>query len=81
MKLQRMEITVETEVSVSVRGAAAAVELCALCGGLLLTPEAAARIASTSVRAIYRWVDAGGMHFTEGQGRGVRVCDQSLRNR
>lgn len=71
-----MEVTVETEVSVAVRGATRSARPC-WCGGILLTPEAAARLVSISVRAVYRLIEADSIHFTDE--REPRVCSRSLR--
>lgn len=70
-----MEVTFETEVSVAVRGATRSNETC-WCNGVLLSPDAAARAASTSVRAIYRLIETGSLHFTDE--REPRICSRSL---
>ncbi len=71
-----MEVTVETEVSVAVRGATRSNDAC-WCGGVLLTPEAVALAASISVRAVFRLIETGSVHFTDD--REPRVCSRSLR--
>jgi hypothetical protein len=43
----------------------------------MMTPEAAAALCFQTTRAIYRLVEAGRIHFTEGP-EGVMVCPASL---
>ena len=43
----------------------------------MVTPENAAAITARSVRTIYRWVEAGEVHFIEEPG-GVLICISSL---
>ncbi|MEK6333678.1 MAG: hypothetical protein AABM67_01940 [Acidobacteriota bacterium] len=43
----------------------------------MVTPENAARITARSVRTIYRWVEAGEVHFIE-EPAGVLICVNSL---
>jgi hypothetical protein len=71
---RRMEVTIETETRVSVRPDPRADSSC-WCGGLLLTPESAAQMSLTSVREIYRLIEAGAVHFTNE--REPRVCTRS----
>jgi hypothetical protein len=44
----------------------------------MLTPEVAARLASVSPRTIYRWIEAGALHFTETPDGILLVCQASL---
>lgn len=44
----------------------------------LLTPEAAADGAGVSIRAIFRLIEAGRIHFIETDGGRVLVCFDSL---
>jgi excisionase family DNA binding protein len=44
----------------------------------MATPEEAAAIAGVSTRAIYRWIEAGELHFLEGPERNLLVCSTSL---
>jgi len=44
----------------------------------MFTPEVAARLASVSQRTIYRWIEAGSLHFTETPDGGLLVCQASL---
>lgn len=75
VRKSRVEVTLETEVSVAVRGGSRPIEPC-WCGGVLLTPDAAALIASIPVRAIYRLIEADAIHFTDEHE--PRVCSRSL---
>jgi len=43
----------------------------------MVTPEHAAGITARSVRTIYRWVEAGEVHFIE-EPAGVLICVSSL---
>jgi hypothetical protein len=74
MRKRRMEVRFETEVSVAIRGCRS-LATC-WCGGVLLTPDAAAVVASISVRAVYRLIEADAIHFTEE--REPRVCTRSV---
>ncbi|MDQ3282545.1 MAG: hypothetical protein M3Q69_14185 [Acidobacteriota bacterium] len=76
MRRRRMEVTVETEVRVSMRGHASEAGQTCWCGGLLLPPLAAAQAASISVRAVYRLIEAMSVHFTHEPE--PRVCSRSV---
>ena len=43
----------------------------------MVTPEHAAEIAGVTLRTIYRWIDAGNIHFVENRGQ-VLVCFPAL---
>ena len=81
MKKRRTEIVVELdEVFVIRRRQTMAIAWCAGCGDRvqMLTPDQAATIAGLSSRLIYRWVEAGRIHFSEtGEGH-LLVCQNSL---
>lgn len=53
---------------------------CAGCGSEqeMVTPEVAAAIASVSTRLIYRWIEAGKLHFLEGSQGSLLICSKSL---
>jgi len=79
-KIRRTEITVETHRILMVRAGLVAIEgWCPECGSQvrMLTAEEAARVGGVSARSIYRWLEAGKLHFTEA-GSGVLVCLNSL---
>jgi predicted site-specific integrase-resolvase len=44
----------------------------------MISPEEAAAIAHVGVRTIYRWVEAGKLHFMEKSEQMVLVCLNSL---
>jgi hypothetical protein len=48
-------------------------------GSLMLSPDSAAKISALEVRAICRLVEAGAIHFTEGDA-GLLVCLTSVMN-
>lgn len=83
MKIRRTrEITVQTTETLSVRFEQVSSEMtCGRCGSApMLTPEAVAAAFGFSLRAIYRHVEAGRVHFHDvGAGR-VLICPDSLRN-
>lgn len=47
----------------------------------MVTPEAAAVVAGVSTRTVYRWVEAGKIHFAETPAGLVLVCLNSLLKR
>jgi hypothetical protein len=53
---------------------------CPVChtSGLMVSPATAAAASTQSIRTIYRWVEAGKLHYTEEIG-GLLVCLASLR--
>ena len=53
---------------------------CAECAAQvrLLRPEEVAVAAHVSPRTVYRWVEAGKLHFTETPEGGLRICLNSL---
>ncbi|MFN0124380.1 MAG: hypothetical protein ACKV2V_28095 [Blastocatellia bacterium] len=55
-------------------------EHCPLCAAEteMTAPEHAAILARVPPRAIYRWIEAGQVHFVETQDGGVLVCTVSL---
>jgi len=44
----------------------------------MVTPEEAAAIARASTRSIYRWIEAGKLHFLESPGYPLLICSASL---
>lgn len=44
----------------------------------MITPEEAAALTKVTTRAIYRWVEAGALHFTETAEGALIVCPDSL---
>ncbi len=54
---------------------------CDRCGDevLMVTPNEAAAFSRTDARAIFRGVEAGEIHFIEGEAGALMVCSKSLR--
>lgn len=44
----------------------------------MVAPEQAAAVARVTVRIIYRWVELGVVHYTEGPEGSLAVCLKSL---
>ena len=73
-------LTVETDEILVVRAGGGTMRAsCPVCRRevSMISPEHAARIAGMSTRAIYRWIEAGAVHFTEKNGS-VAICLPSL---
>ncbi|MFN0278231.1 MAG: hypothetical protein ACKVRN_06470 [Pyrinomonadaceae bacterium] len=78
---QRAQIVFEKEETVLLRqSTAVADEFCPLCGTSTfhLTPEALTLASGVSERKIFRWIEAGEIHFYERPK--VYVCLNSLTN-
>lgn len=78
---KRREITVETERLLIIRRRYRAVE--AWCDGcrdmvVLIRPDQAAAVLGCSLRAIFRHVEAGALHFTEQSDGMLLICLSSL---
>ncbi len=74
-------MTVETERVIAIRKSKAPLaSWCEGCGSevRMLTPDEAAALARTTVRAIYRWIEAEKIHFTETPDGLLLVCLSSL---
>ncbi|HJQ24179.1 MAG TPA: helix-turn-helix domain-containing protein [Blastocatellia bacterium] len=80
MKRRRTEITVETSLLVWRRVRRGDPLTCAACPqpSPLIAPEEAAALAGTSTRTIYRWVEAGRLHFAETADGRLLVCPHTL---
>ena len=81
MKRKRTEITVEIERALIISKPSAAV--CAWCPQCnqqvgMIWPEAAAALAGTSVREIFRQIEAGCLHFRETPEGQMQICPNSL---
>jgi hypothetical protein len=84
VKTKRTEITVETfEVLLFRAGNGTRHMSCAECGETVraLKPEEAAGVTNVMTRAIYRWVEAGILHFQERPDGTLLICDRSLTQR
>ena len=78
---RRTEITIETDrVFVLSRRRISVLTWCAACGErvTMITPDEAAITARVSSRAIYRWMEAERLHFTETADGFLLVCTNSL---
>ena len=83
MKKRRTEITIERRELLVVRRSTTAdlvrcPECCSPQPPVLIAPEDAAVIAGVGTRAVYRWVEAGAVHFAETPGGALLVCPDSL---
>jgi excisionase family DNA binding protein len=80
-KTRRTEITIETDRVVVIKKRKASIlAWCPACAGQvqMVTPDEAAVIARVSSRTIYRWVEAGKLHFAETAEGFLLICPQSL---
>jgi excisionase family DNA binding protein len=70
------EIEMEIQELSLVRGSKPVTAWCPGCAreSVMSSPEEAARLAGVSVRAIYRWVEAGAIHFTETREGVTLIC-------
>ena len=78
---RRVRITVETERVLAIRKSKAPLaSWCERCGSEVrrLTPDEAAALARTSVRAIYRKLEAERLHFKETDDGWILICLNSL---
>ncbi len=62
------------------RGPRRVIGWCDQCGVevLMVTPNEAAAFSRTDARAIFRGVEAGEIHFIEGDSGGLLVCSKSI---
>jgi len=78
---KRSAITIEThEVWVIRKPRQPRLSFCSKCGtaAQMLEPAEAARLARVSLRALFRWVEEGRVHFTEAPDGGLFICLNSL---
>jgi hypothetical protein len=79
---KRTEAFVETEIEVEFRGRTRrlAPVWCGECGAQvdMVPPDVAAIAAGVSARAVFGWVEAGRVHFTETAEGALLVCLKSL---
>lgn len=81
MRKIKTEITIQTEEVLIVRASRRASRTqCHQCSGetLMVTPEEAMALAGENAREIYRWVEAGWVHYTEMPGGSLLVCLDSI---
>ncbi len=77
-KKRRVKITVEHRTLVLRRPSNEAVVFCPHCASPTIAPEQAAALANVSVRAIYRGVEQGQLHFVEANETQLLICLNSL---
>jgi hypothetical protein len=78
---QKIRITVTKEKYVSLGGAAAlGAAWCPRCAAIktMLTPDQAAFLAGVNTRQIFRWLEAGTLHYVETESPSPLVCLASL---
>jgi hypothetical protein len=76
-------VTIESRERTTIRrGGQSLVTWCEQCCAdvLMVTPNEAAVLSSTDTRAIFRRVEAGEIHFIEGEGGTLLVCANSLKH-
>ena len=81
MRKTKTEITIQTEEVLIVRASRRASRTpCRQCSGetWMVTPEEAMALAGENAREIYRWVEAGWVHYTEMPGGSLLVCPDSI---
>ena len=78
---RRTETTTEShEIWVIRRLGGASPAWCGECAdrSTMLVPEAAAKLSNVTTRTIYRWVEAGRVHFAEAADGSLLICLASL---
>ncbi len=78
---RRTETTIETHEVLAIRTSRGPAQAwCPECGELarMVAPEAAARLAGTSTRLIYRQIEAGRLHYEENKEGSLLICLRSL---
>ena len=78
---KRTSVTVATSSLSVIRPMGSSIELwCAICAAIvpMVSPEQAARLTGVTVRAIYRRIEAGDLHFAETANGLLLVCSDSL---
>jgi excisionase family DNA binding protein len=79
-RTKKMEVTLETHVVVIRHGTNMAPVWCIQCSSpvQLITPEEAAVRTGVDTRTVYRWVEAGKLHFIELATQTPLICINSL---
>jgi len=80
-RIRRTEVTVETDEITIIRCSREIVaQPCTECtqAVVMITPEQAAMMTSTNVRAIFRWLEAGWVHYAETPEGSLLVCPDSI---
>jgi predicted DNA-binding transcriptional regulator AlpA len=79
-RTRRIQITVERRRLVMQNVTPPAPVFCPSCltAVVLLTPEEAAALTGVSVRTVYRWVEAGQVHYLETSADQLLVCPHTF---
>lgn len=77
-KKRRVEITVEQRSLVLRPAVKEAVVFCPHCASPTISPEQAAALTGVSIRAVYRQIEQGQLHFVETETGRLRLCFNSL---
>ncbi|PYT03996.1 MAG: hypothetical protein DMF60_16660 [Acidobacteria bacterium] len=80
-RIRRTEVTVETDEILIIRSSQEiAIASCPECAEkvLMISPEQAAMVTCTNVRAIYRGLESGRVHYVETPGGSLLVCPDSI---
>ena len=83
-RIRRTEVTVETDEITIIRSLEGIVAPpCPECSEavVMITPEQAALMTCTNIRAIYRWLEAGWVHYGETPGGSLLVYPDSILKR
>jgi hypothetical protein len=83
-KIRRTEVTVETHEITIIRCSQELVApRCRECAETveMITPEQAAALTFIHVREIFRWIEAGWVHYSETPQGSLLVCPNSILNR
>jgi excisionase family DNA binding protein len=77
---RRMEVITETDRIIIIKQHGGMLAWCSGCGREInmITPEQAAGLRGVTPRTIYRWVEAGKLHFIEPPDGSLFVCPNSL---
>ncbi|MGH9839187.1 MAG: hypothetical protein ACREEM_10420 [Blastocatellia bacterium] len=81
MMKKRTETIIEThQVQIVRRRKRGTRDWCAACADTarMVTPESAAELAGATQRTIYRWVEAGELHFIETSDGALLICANSI---
>lgn len=80
-RIRRTEVTIETDEITIIRSSPGiATPPCPQCAEVvaMITPEHAAMMTCTNIRAIYRGLEAGWVHYAETPGGSLLVCPDSI---
>ncbi|HKY45710.1 MAG TPA: hypothetical protein VJM50_21650 [Pyrinomonadaceae bacterium] len=78
---QRIEIHERLIVRTASGSLPALCEACSAGDSILLSPEQASTLTGISARLIYRWLEAGAIHYREAPNGKLTVCIKTLLSR